>query len=61
LVFILTGGAIVTGGVPRRSNSIARAAQEIKECDLLPHVLSEMPSPEAIAQNPTALAILDWP
>ncbi|MBG6073804.1 MULTISPECIES: heavy metal sensor histidine kinase [unclassified Polaromonas] len=49
---ILTGGAIVTGFYALSQQLDARAAQEIKgKRDLLLHVLSEMPSPEAIAQN----------
>jgi two-component system heavy metal sensor histidine kinase CusS len=49
---ILTGGAIVTGFYALSQQLDARAAQELKgKRDLLLHVLSEMPSPEAIAQN----------
>ncbi|ABM39829.1 heavy metal sensor histidine kinase [Polaromonas naphthalenivorans] len=49
---ILTGGATVTGFYALSRQLDARAAEELKgKRDLLLHVLSEMPSPEAIAQN----------
>ena len=49
---LLTGGATVTGFCALSQQLDARAAEELKgKRDLLLHVLSEMPSPEAIAQN----------
>ena len=49
---LLTGGAVVVGFYALSQQLDARAAEELKgKRDLLLHVLSEMPSPEAIAQN----------
>lgn len=49
---ILTGGATVIGFYALAQQLDARAAEELKgKRDLLLHVLAEMPSPEAIAQN----------
>ena len=49
---IVTGGAIVVGFYALSQQLDARAAEELKgKRDLLLHVLSEMPSPEAIIQN----------
>lgn len=49
---ILTGGATVTGFYALSQQLDTRAAEALKgKRDLLLHVLSEMPSPEAIAQN----------
>jgi two-component system heavy metal sensor histidine kinase CusS len=49
---IVTGGAIVVGFYALSQQLDARAAEELKgKRDLLLHVLSEMPTPEAILQN----------
>lgn len=49
---IITGGAIVVGFYALSQQLDARSAEELKgKRDLLLHVLSEMPSPEAILQN----------
>lgn len=49
---IVTGGAIVVGFYALSQQLDARAAEELKgKRDLLLHVLSEMPTPEAIIQN----------
>ena len=49
---ILTGGATVTGFYALSEQLDVRAAEELEgKRDLLLHVLSEMPSPEAITQN----------
>ena len=49
---ILTGGAIVVGFYALSQQLDTRAAEELKgKRDLLLHMLSEIPSPEAIAQN----------
>lgn len=49
---LLTAGATVTGFYVLSQQLETRAAEELKgKRDLLLHVLSEMPSPEAIAQN----------
>lgn len=49
---VLTGGAIVMGFYALSQQLDARSAEELKgKRDLLLHVLSEMPSPEAILQN----------
>lgn len=49
---IVTGGAIVVGFYALSQQLDARAAEELKgKRDLLLHILSEMPTPEAILQN----------
>jgi two-component system heavy metal sensor histidine kinase CusS len=49
---VITGGAIVVGFYALSQQLDARSTEELKgKRDLLLHVLSEMPSPEAILQN----------
>ena len=49
---LLTGGATIVGFYALSQQLDARAVEELKgKRDLLLHMLSEMPSPEAIAQN----------
>ena len=49
---IVTGGAIVVGFYALSQQLDARAAEELKgKRDLLLHILSEMPTPDAILQN----------